>query len=115
MSGWETNHSLKTLATWFSLRLLPVCLILAARTMFKARNDPRNHPRNYASLPDTFSSGRSRAIDRASGGGWTRAINVASTPERRRMGRHAPTLSRGERNHASGELQAHPAGAIIYL
>jgi hypothetical protein len=55
MSGWETNHFLKTLATWFSLRLLPVCLTLAARTMRKRRNHPRNHPRNHASLPDTFS------------------------------------------------------------
>ncbi len=39
---------LKTLATWFSLRLLPVCLTLAPRTMRKRRNDPRNHPRNHA-------------------------------------------------------------------
>jgi len=46
MSGWETNHSLKTLATWCSLRLIQVCLTLAARTMCKRRNDPRNHPRN---------------------------------------------------------------------
>jgi len=39
---------LKTLAPWFSLRLLQVCSNLAAKTMRKVRNNPRNNPRNDA-------------------------------------------------------------------
>src|SRR5436305_15297128 len=45
-NGWETTHSLETLASWCSLSLLQVCPNLAAKTMCKARNDPRNDPRN---------------------------------------------------------------------
>jgi hypothetical protein len=39
---------LKTLASWFLLRLVQVCPNLIAKTMRKGRNDPRNHPRNDA-------------------------------------------------------------------
>jgi len=45
--GWKT-HCLKTLASRCSLRLVQVCSNLAARTMRKGRNDPRNPPRDHA-------------------------------------------------------------------
>jgi hypothetical protein len=48
MSSWFPNRYLKTLASWFSLRLLQVCSNLAAKTMRKGRNDPRNSPRDHA-------------------------------------------------------------------
>ncbi len=35
--------------------------------------------------------------------GWTRAMNVASTPERKPMGRHSPHVSGGERLLPGGE------------
>ena len=41
----------KTLAFWCSLSLLQVCLSLAAKTMRKGRNHPRNLPRNEANTP----------------------------------------------------------------
>jgi hypothetical protein len=47
MSGWETNHCLKTLASSLSLRLVQVCSNLAAKTMRKGRNHPRNPSRNW--------------------------------------------------------------------
>jgi hypothetical protein len=40
------HHSLKPLASGCSLRLVPVCSILAAKTMRKGRSDPRNDPHN---------------------------------------------------------------------
>jgi hypothetical protein len=48
MSSWFPNHCLKTLASGLSLRLLQVCANLAAKTMRKGRNDPRNFPRDDA-------------------------------------------------------------------
>src|SRR5712692_237524 len=48
MNSWLLHHCLQTLASWCSLRLIQVCANLAARTMCKGRNDPRNHPRNDA-------------------------------------------------------------------
>ncbi len=46
MSGWETNHFPKTLASWCSLRLIQVCSSLAAKTMRKARKGVRIRVRN---------------------------------------------------------------------
>ena len=48
MGGWFPNHCLKTLASWYSLRLLPVCPNLTAKTMYKERNYPRILLRNPA-------------------------------------------------------------------
>jgi hypothetical protein len=45
LSVWFPVHCLETPASRCSLRLVQVCLNLAAKTMRKGRNDPRNHPR----------------------------------------------------------------------
>jgi hypothetical protein len=99
--------------------------VTLARLEEVARLLNANHPGQSPILPDTFDPPGAGVVAQfitpgvgeascVHGWGRTRAINVASTPEQRRVGRHPPNGAGGEGQSPRREMLAQPEMNLVH-